>query len=327
MKPQQKNTKHSIYSQKDKTMNVQRKSVSFTLPSWENVRIPYQTPVMQTMYHSPGNVIQREIVPIEQTGPNCGMFAMAMALSDLLRADGKEIARGLETLAIQQHHSVAGEAFDADELCQLGHDYCKNKNANIMFITLEFNKPSQLRAIFDKCSERELYVLFPYFATDNINPDTYNPKEKANPEKMTNAHWSVIERLPFSDQKYPLRILEGWNSIYASQQLNEKEKGNLNHSRVLELFIANKKLGDLLSWKKAMQVVRHGKYDDGTLQNNINARHCKYPSKFINKVDPLPQEKVNLRGRAILVGKADPVSKAVNDLQTDFGVILRYVSA
>ena len=41
-------------------------------------------------------VLQRALTGIEQTGVNCGIFAMAMALQEFLGGEGGDIAKQLE---------------------------------------------------------------------------------------------------------------------------------------------------------------------------------------------------------------------------------------
>lgn len=262
------------------------------------------------------DVIQR-IQPIQQTMANCGMFAMAMALADLLNLDGEVLADGLELYAIENGLSALGEAFNADELAMAGQGYCDSNQIreHLEFRVLTFTTQEEMTAIFNQTLPGQIYVLFPYFAIDNdVTPGTlpgpHQPDGQppiAAPHTMTQAHWAVVENPGDQDN----RILEGHNHIYGGPAASI-----LNPIRHQALFQSNQSLGGALEWSQ---------YLNATLENMpLHSRAQQDMDYFFNS-DRLGMEigwdeqghirqAVNLRGRAIMVGKRDNVQTALQNL-------------
>lgn len=262
------------------------------------------------------NVIQR-IQPIQQTMANCGMFAMAMALADLLDLDGEVLADGLELYAMENGLSALGEAFNADELAMAGQGYCDSNQIgeHLEFRVLTFTTQEEMTAIFNKTLPGQIYVLFPYFATGRnvtpgIPPGPYQPDGQppiAAPHTMTQAHWAVVENLEAQGE----RILEGHNHIYGGPTAS-----TLNPARYQDLFQSNKSLGGALEWNQ---------YLNATLENMPLHSRAQQDMDYFFHSDRSGMEivrdeqghfrqAVNLRGRAIMVGKRDNVQTALQNL-------------
>ncbi len=193
-------------------------------------------------------VVQRVIQPLEQTGPNCGIFAMAMALADLTDMDGLQLASALEAYAKENAYSCLGEMFDAQELVRTGREYCDKylSQYGIQVALLPFQNESEMRNVFELAKEKETYVLFPYFA-DKGKPITNleNGAEVVPREKMLSAHWAVIERRKKEGEETErLHILEGSQNIYGGPENSYLQEGMFQ-----ELFRANQLLGNEVDWQ------------------------------------------------------------------------------
>lgn len=188
----QKSTKRSENNQS----NVKR-PLPLTLDSFEDVRIQYKKePSSNLQIKQSSEPIIQLITPLSQTGANCGMFAMAMALHDLTGADGKQIAIDLENYAIANNYSAIGEAFNADELAALGQAFCNQNysHAELLVYVVSFENQVQMQTILQQSIPNQLYVLLPYYADgDNTDPTSLGGTQ-ALPEQMINAHWSVTEK-------------------------------------------------------------------------------------------------------------------------------------
>ena len=210
------------------------------------------------------NIVQR-IQPILQTGSNCGMYAMAMALADLLGFDGHWLAAGLETYAIENGLSALGEAFDAEELARAGQGYCEQTfpAVPLVFRVLEFTTQQEMTAILNQSLSERVYVLIPYLTNDR----SAMPARRrgglgavAAPTEMTYAHWSVVEDSGAGDK----RIFEGNQDSY------EDGGHTLTESRQEDLFQANQRLGNILDWSEYIRDTLEYLEDSGTHDRNFH---------------------------------------------------------
>ena len=256
------------------------------------------------------NIVQR-IQPILQTGSNCGMYAMAMALADLLGLDGHWLAAGLETYAIENSLSAIGEAFDAEELAMAGRGYCEQTfpAVPLVFRVLEFTTQQEMTAILNQSLLGEVYVLIPFLT----NGRSAMPARRrdgvdavAAPLEMTNAHWSVVEDSGAGDN----RIFEG------NQDSFEDGSHTLTESRQEDLFQANQRLGNILDWSEYIRDTLEYLEDSGTHDRNFHdmvnwGRSQRIGTKIQFGEEWQIREAVNLRGRAIMVGYSAAVEAAL----------------
>lgn len=198
-------------------------------------------------------VIQRVIKPIVQTGSNCGIFAMAMALADITEEDGEGIAVGLEAYARNEGYSAIGEAYDAEDLAQTGQDYCnlnyRDRNIHVEFVT--FERENELKDILEWAKEKETYVLFPYFSgpnnvpTDKVSIPESDRSRQVDSTDMEHAHWSVIERRKNEREEEKLHLVEGNLLAYGGVENSYFQDDG---STLRELFLSNMSLSDEMNW-------------------------------------------------------------------------------
>lgn len=293
----------------------------------------------------PEGIVQRELVPTEQEGANCGLHAMAMVLYDLQPDDPskseeesqdqiKTIAEDIRKYASgetsDKHYTILGEAFDADILCRIGNEFCQ-KNDNMKDITLvavNFDgKEEKLKTILDKCREKQLYVLLPYFANEkDINPCTESPGKLAESNQMDRAHWCAIERTKEKqidgEQVSNLHALEGHTKLF-----NGPRQSDLNEEKINALYLSNQKLAGEFSWdaysrnyidiwtdpkcekfididqklkdyeKKLKEYIKGWEKDD-MKKIYIEDEVKKYENKLLKEVENAKQDKVKLNGIA-----------------------------
>ncbi|MBS5065423.1 MAG: hypothetical protein KHZ58_16795 [Hungatella hathewayi] len=260
------------------------------------------------------NIVQR-IQPIRQTGSNCGMYAMAMALADLSGLDGHWLAAGLETYAIENGLSALGEAFDAEELARAGRGYCEQTCPAIplVFRVLEFTTQQEMTAILNQSLLGKVYVLIPYLTNDrSAMPARRRDGEGAvaTPTEMTYAHWSVVEDSGTGDN----RIFEGNQDSY------EGGSHTLTESRQEDLFQANQRLGNSLDWSEYIgdthRYLKASGAHDRNFHDMVNwGRSQRIGTKIQFGEEWQIREDVNLRGRAIMVGYSAAVGAALASLK------------
>lgn len=234
--------------------------------------------------------------------------------------------------------TIVGEAFDANILCELGNQFCKNGGYNelngISLEVQEFDDDLKLNEIIDKCESGKAYVLFPYFAFVNngslpcIPEDVASNSNTVQPDKMYRAHWSVIEKTTqegnyhhltneanassynideknnpnFEDkeEKGSLHILEGHQKLYGGA-----ENSYLDKDRIKKLFLSNQRLADQFSWSAYIDL--YNDEEARTKLGSIISNNTINTERYV-PADPNGEistknisEKANLRGRAILI--------------------------
>ena len=275
------------------------------------------------------DIIQFELISLRQSGPNCGMFAMAMAIQEFIGRDGNVIAQELQKCAVKNGYSNLGEMFDADRLAEVGNIFCSSDpNIDLKCMSVQFNTQQQLNYLFSKNEEGKLRILFPYASLGAI-PQTgadgignievsdaiqsglsvSGEDEHLRPENMSHAHWSVINK---TEDFNAVEILEG------HQIMNDKKQSTEM------LFESNQILGDKFDWgaylkslnmrldklnrrKVAPQYEEQRKRSIASVQSEI---------RIVKKqVDVEPVIDVNLRGRVVLVGRPGDVDAAIGAYQ------------
>lgn len=296
----QKSTKHSENNQKNQS-NAKR-PLPLTLNSFEDVRIQYKKePSSNLQIKQPSEQIIQLITPLSQTGANCGMFAMAMALHDLIGADGNQIAIDLEKYAITNNYSAIGEAFNADELAALGQTFCDQNypHAELLVKVVPFQTRKQMKTILQQSIPNQLYVLLPYYAGgDNIDPTSLGGAQ-ATSKQMLNAHWSVTEKKNPGDD---YRILEGWQGIFGGP-----DNSTLTRDRYRILFESNQSLGDQVKWNSYIEKCDITEFTNFQNSGRLNNQIQTGPSGEIT-------EAANLRGKAVLIGTRNAVEAALTNL-------------
>lgn len=326
------NQRNEKCAENDKISEVVPKgSMPVAQRAHKDVRVQYkESPSSNAQTgQSSGQVIQR-IVPLRQTGSNCGMYAMAMALNDLIfnnnlertsqlqgledklqqlfndnlgnidvktyiRAvkgafgedwqPGNLTAELLELYAIKNKFSVLGEAFDAYAFADMGKGFCKDMGCDDIEIkVVEFEEPEQMQAIINQCKPNELYVLFPYYAGERMEPIPRG--ENDLPKYMDQAHWAVIEAQNGEKQSKSYHIFEG------NKRLNDNLKEKYD-----AFYKSNMSLDDRFDWEKYKDEIK-----DEIKRRKLPPHIHEYPYG-----DTIAQ-KVNLRGKAVLVGKTDKVN-------------------
>lgn len=103
------------------------------------------------------DIVQLALIPLEQDGCNCGMYALAMALQEFIgsvnsEAEGDSVAKQLQGFAVTYGYSNLGEMFDADNLALVGNEYLKHFDLAFLCkcITVGFDTKGQLRFLLKK---------------------------------------------------------------------------------------------------------------------------------------------------------------------------------
>lgn len=253
------------------------------------------------------SVLQKKLMLIRQTGANCGMFAAAMALADLLGGDyktqGEMIAGKLEMDMKEKGYSAIGEAFDANLLAEAINDFCNEIGEAGTGIRAEiktFDSMEEMQTIFNEAEEGKAYVLFPYYANMDFSPVNPLYAGQATAGDMYRAHWSVIENIQEGNgENGRLHILEGCGKIFNGPDNSYLDLDN----RLQQLFDSNMLLGEAMNWNVYFALDAGSKAEFAcsrrywnylwTLGGNI------HPTRYLDIVNLF--EKVNLRGRAVLI--------------------------
>ena len=273
------------------------------------------------------DIIQFELISLHQSGPNCGMFAMAMAIQEFIGGDGNVIAQELQERAVDNGYSNLGEMFDADSLAVVGAGFCLSKG--LKCASVQFNTQQQLNYFFSKNEEGKLRILFPYASLGAI-PQTgadgignievsdaiqsglsvSGEDEHLRPGNMSHAHWSVINK---TEDFNAVEILEG------NQIMNDEKR------TAETLFASNQILGDQFDWRAylkslKMQLYKLNRYkgDPRYDQEKLNSSITSVQSKIEivqRQVGAKPVIDVNLRGRVVLVGRPGDVDAAIGAYQ------------
>ena len=259
-----------------------------------------------------------------QTGINCGMFASAMAiyaLSSGMHRKSNELRNILtECIVIRknmilnlahemQHHgqmnalSSLGEMYDADRLARTinifgadkdGHAACGLDNSEpILAKVISFSDIERLEQVVRFARDNHLMVLVPYFAGEEAEP--YDPERVVTADEMYRAHWSVIK----GEGKGKVSSVE----IYEGNLLQTGETYSLD-----TVFDSNMSLADSLSWERLLEEISVEPDLCAQAKIGLNSRinallergETQLPFDFDNEV-----EKVNLRGRLVVVGIRD----------------------
>lgn len=286
--------------------------------------------------HLSEGIVQRDLKSVPQKGPTCGLHALVTVLYDMVpdifpdvgpkgtqgeidKAKIQKMVKEVKDITFDnKHYTILGEAFDAQILCKVGKKICEdNEIDNISLEVIDFDSEEKLKTIVNMCKGKKLYVLLPYFANGrDSNPCTIS----ATPEQMDRAHWSAIER-----KGKNLHILEGNQKLYGGP-----DSSILDDARIGELFSSNQCLNKEFSWdafsyrvldnwnsseaqdaKNTLNII----IDESARNSDSDRYHYKNGDSSYSLEKNL-MEKVNLRGRALLVGEKGAVDTAVKKLNT-----------
>lgn len=216
-------------------------------------------------------IVQKVLRPIRQTGANCGLFAMAMALEELTGERGELIASRMENFARERGYTAIGEMFNAENLVKAGQEFCNQffPQSGIRISLLNFESEDEMKTIFNVAKEKEKYVLFPYYSRRAIPFTDYGVVPGEN---METAHWSVIEkRKREGESEEQIHILEGHSRIF-----DGPENSYLNEDRYKELFASHMSLNNELIWTNFWK-----KQDEALHSMNEQLKHA---TRLMDKV-------------------------------------------
>lgn len=283
---------------------------------------------------TPGHIVQTF-----QAVPNCGCMAAAMAIHSI---EHKEITSRLrDTQEIKRHQdnifdlagriqtwgtvgfqTAIGEMFDAECLERTINAYASDKP--FLAKTCSFQDADRMRIILRECGKKGIRVLLPYYAAADMVPTVPRPENgdigadgKVRQDKMVNAHWAVLtDYTPRNDPRYDLVGMFEGNGAIMGRGINLEQ-----------LVASNMSLGDMFSWNDAFwkgQEEALGRIEQSTgLSAEEKARLEQIQADYIfatkvavaQRSVPIMDwndeeiksmqnvhERVNLRGKAVLVG-------------------------
>lgn len=248
----------------------------------------------------------RAVQPIEQDGANCGCFAAAMAIATLLgktEDEAEDIAHQIQQVAELNKISSIGELFNADALTAAVNTFCTDLATDsgwkekLLAKTVDFTSEEGLVKTLAAAKKHGVRVLIAYYAGNGINCDPAVPTpedmaaKRVKPEKMYYAHWAVAN-LGEGLGERSIILREG------NKQTLEKRYDPKS------LFDSNDSLGDTFSWDEFLKIDQDKDTHDALLSrkglaSNYTVLHKGMPNPFGDK----GEERVNLRGKLVLIGK------------------------
>lgn len=188
-------------------------------------------------------VLQRALTGIKQTGANCGIFAMAMALQEFLGGDGGEIAKQLERIAVANGYSNIGEMFDADNLAAVGNEFLEHFTGPCKCCVVDFENDGQLGKIMKLTKEGKVRILFPYASLGAVPQVGEEGAEaiKSSDDRQFQNTLMVIKGLSQIQMKEPA-ILEQFHKLLSENpQFELKDLSKLAPQLIMKLMERLKK--------------------------------------------------------------------------------------
>ena len=302
------------------------------------VTAPVEDPALSDIIKRFDPAVVRRIYETQQTKPNCGCIAGAMAVYSLLdngeylkERDGgiaeeidKEIAEAIYSYADEiqisgmgDYVSSVGEMFDAQRLADtltkygnnlqsMGKKNQKHVDKKILAAVYSFDSIDKLKQALEQSGKNGIHILLPYFSGKDCYPsvptnDDHNLGDDGHAvaREMCHAHWSIVGDYKKETDKI---------SLYEGNMLLRGRNIPIN-----DVFASNQSLGDTFEWNKG--------YLDNLEENDFSTRlslAARWAEMFGDDIisvgddgtDNTINEHVNLRGKIVLVGFAKKEAEA-----------------